>query len=103
MSSPESRWTRVPSSLLEPTVRPPPRALMTLASAAPSTMRLVPASPSGVQSLRSAPPSHHSSPSTRTLRVWLAMPSSARRMGWCPLLSLRSLLMDLMTLTAVLT
>ncbi|KAI5007119.1 hypothetical protein ZWY2020_047067 [Hordeum vulgare] len=31
---PASRWTRVPSSSLEPMVRPPPRALMTLASAA---------------------------------------------------------------------
>nr|AVL25149.1 fructose-1,6-bisphosphate aldolase 17 [Triticum aestivum] len=42
---------------------------LALASTAPSTTRLVPASPSGVQSSRSAPLSHRSSPSTRTLRV----------------------------------
>ncbi|KAF2307592.1 hypothetical protein GH714_029974 [Hevea brasiliensis] len=49
--------------------------------------------------LRLAPMSHLSLPSTRMQMDWPDMPSSARRMAWSLLWSLRSWLMGLMTLT----
>ncbi|CAI0469505.1 unnamed protein product [Linum tenue] len=90
LSSLVSRLTPALLSLLEPTVRPPPRDSTVLLQDVPSTTKLVPGSPSGVLSSRSARTSRPSWPSTRMQTAWPATPSSARRTAWCPLSSPRS-------------